>query len=203
MSATVAILLSGRGSNAAAILGRAAEERWPAEFLVVSNVVDAPGLRLSEQFAVRSEALPSRGVVDREAYDASLAELLLRHGVQWVILAGFMRILGPSFLRRFPGKVLNIHPSLLPRHRGLHTHQSALDAGDREHGCTVHLVDEKLDAGPILAQSVVPVRDGDDAERLAARVLEAEHRLYPDVVRSAILGRLFEDHPPRPQVEPS
>lgn len=196
----VAILLSGRGSNAEAILRRAASETWPATFLLVSNVPDAPGLRLGAEFGWPTEVLDHRPFPIRSDFDRALAGCLLRWEVRLVVLAGFMRVLGPTFLSAFAGRVLNIHPSLLPRHRGLSTHRRVIEAGDKEHGCTVHLVEPELDGGPILAQTRVAVGAGDDEQTLAARVLQAEHQIYPAVVRSAILGKLDVEYPPRPQV---
>lgn len=199
-----AILISGRGSNMSSILDLAEQGGWrDAIRLVLSNRPGAAGLELAAARGVATDVLDHRsfGRGNRSAFDAALAERLLDAGVRWVILAGFMRILGAEFVRPFAGRILNIHPSLLPRHPGLHTHQRALDAGDTEHGCTVHLVDDTLDGGPILAQAPVPVLDGDDAERLSARVLVQEHRLYPAVVRSALRGTLSHDYPAQAQRE--
>jgi phosphoribosylglycinamide formyltransferase-1 len=194
----VGVLISGRGSNMAAILDAAAADRWPCRFvLVLSNVGEAPGLELARRRGIPTALLDHRpfGRERRSEFDAELARLLAEAGADWVVLAGFMRILGPAFLGRFPGRVLNIHPSLLPSYPGLHTHERALAAREREAGCTVHLVDDSLDGGPILAQARVPVEPGDSAETLAARVLVQEHRLYPRVVRAAILGRLDTEFP--------
>lgn len=197
----VAILLSGRGSNMAAILDSAHSDAWRAHFVVIANRADAPGLRLAEERGVSTRVVASAGL-DREAYDELLTDALIDEGPAWIALAGFMRLLGPKILRTFPGTILNVHPSLLPALPGLHTHRRALEGGLREHGCTVHLVELAMDSGPILAQARVPVLPGDDEERLAARVLEQEHHLYPAVLRSAILGRLAQDYPSRVQ-EPS
>ncbi len=207
MTATVepaAILISGRGSNMSSILDLAEAEGWlDAVKLVLSNRPAAPGLDLAGGRGVATDVLNHRsfGRGNRAAFDAALAERLLAAKVRWVVLAGFMRILGADFVSPFAGRILNIHPSLLPRHPGLHTHQRALDAGDSEHGCTVHLVDDTLDGGPILAQARVPVLPGDDADALAARVLVQEHRLYPAVVRSAVRGSLGRDFPAHSQRE--
>lgn len=203
-----AVLISGRGSNMVAIARRARDEGWlDALAVVVSNRPSAPGLELARELGLATAALDHKpyGKAQRDRFDADLAALLLAHGVRWVVLAGFMRILGPGFLRHFPGRVLNIHPSLLPRFPGLHTHARALDAGVSEHGCSVHLVDESLDGGPLLAQRSVPVLAGDDPVSLAARVLEQEHALYPDVVHAALHGSLHERFPPHhaPREEPS
>ncbi len=194
----VAILLSGRGSNMAAILDSAHSDAWRAHFVVIANRADAPGLRLAEERGVSTRVVASAGL-DREAYDELLTDALIDEGPAWIALAGFMRLLGPKILRTFPGTILNVHPSLLPALPGLHTHRRALEGGLREHGCTVHLVELAMDSGPILAQARVPVLPGDDEERLAARVLEQEHHLYPAVLRSAILGRLAQDYPSRVQ----
>ncbi len=167
--------------------------------LVLSNRPEAAGLEQARSFGLPTAVLDHRpyGRSRRTEFDAELALLLQAERVDWVVLAGFMRILGPEFTLPFAGRILNIHPSLLPRHPGLHTHERALEAGDTEHGCTVHLVDSSLDGGPILAQSRVPVFPNDDAETLADRVLEEEHRIYPLVVRAAVEGRLRDAFPPR------
>jgi phosphoribosylglycinamide formyltransferase 1 len=202
MTARVAILISGRGSNMAAILRAADEQSWDVDFcLVLSNRPGAGGLELARSRGIATDVLDHRlyGRGGRDRFDAALAARLEQAGAEWVVLAGFMRILGPGLLDPFAGRVLNIHPSLLPSFRGLHTHERALQAGVAMHGCTVHLVDASLDGGPVLAQAEVPVLPGDDADRLAARVLEQEHRLYPAVVRAAAEGRLQAAYPSRPQ----
>ena len=202
MTPRVAILISGRGSNMTAILAAAREQAWDVEFcLVLANRPDAAGIEAARARGVPTEVLDHRsfGRGGRDRFDAALARRLQEAGADWVVLAGFMRILGPAVVEHFGGRILNIHPSLLPRFRGLHTHQRALDAGAAVHGCTVHLVDQSLDGGPILAQARVPVLPGDDADRLAARVLKEEHLLYPEVVRAAAAGRLLAAYPPRPQ----
>jgi phosphoribosylglycinamide formyltransferase 1 len=206
MTARVAILISGRGSNMAAILETAAREGWDVDFcLVLSNKAAAGGLETAAARGIPTDVLDHRsfGRGNRHLFDAALADRLEQVRADWVVLAGFMRILGPAFCDRFAGRILNIHPSLLPRHRGLHTHQRALEAGDAAHGCTVHLVDSSLDGGPILGQVEVPLLPEDDADALAARVLVQEHLLYPAVVRAAIEGRLLQTFPPRPQAEPN
>lgn len=197
-----AILISGRGSNMVAILEHARAGGWlDAIDVVVSNRPGAPGLARAEALGIATATLDHRpyGRARRAEFDAALAELLVARRVRWVVLAGFMRILGPDFLLPFDGRVINIHPSLLPAFPGLHTHQRALEAGVERHGCTVHLVDTSLDGGPILAQGEVEVLPGDDEDQLAARVLVQEHRLYPAVVESAVHGRLTSDFPPRAQ----
>ena len=189
----IAILISGRGSNMAAILATATREQWPATIaLVLSNRASAGGLATAQAAGIATVAVDHRpfGAARRPEYDAELVAVLRAHAIDWVVLAGFMRILSPVFTDAFPGRILNIHPSLLPRYPGLHTHARALAAGDAEAGCTVHLVDASLDGGPILAQARVPVLPGDTEATLAGRVLEQEHRLYPAVVRAAVLGEL-------------
>ncbi len=206
MTARIAILISGRGSNMTAILDAAREQGWDADFcLVLSNKPGVAGLDAARERGVPTDVLSHRsfGRGGRDRFDAALADRLELAGADWVVLAGFMRILGPNFVGRFAGRILNIHPSLLPKHRGLHTHERALDAGDAVHGCTVHLVDLSLDGGPILGQVEVPVLPDDDADALAARVLKQEHQLYPAVVRAAAEGRLSTTFPPRPQTTES
>ena len=186
----VAVLISGSGSNLQAILDAAAAPDYPAEVaLVLSNKADAFGLERARRAGVPTDVLSHRGLA-REAYDAALVERLQAAGVQWVCLAGFMRIVTPVLLGAFPGRVLNIHPALLPAFPGLHGQAQAFDAGVRVAGATVHLVDEGTDTGPIIAQGVVPVLPDDDADRLAARILTVEHRLYPMALRWAAEGRL-------------
>ena len=189
----VAILISGRGSNMAAILTAAEAEGWPCSFgLVLSNKASAQGLQTAAERGIPTAAVDHRpyGRARRAEYDAELVRILREHRIDWVVLAGFMRILSSGLLDAIAGRILNIHPSLLPLYPGLHTHQRALDAGDTEHGCTVHLVDASLDGGPILAQARVPILEGDTPDTLADRVLVQEHRLYPAVVRAAVRGEL-------------
>jgi len=150
---------------------------------VISNRPDAPGLAWARSQGLPAIALDHKAHATREAFDAELAAAIERLAPDLVLLAGFMRILTPEFIARFPRRILNIHPSLLPAFPGLHTHRRALEAGVKLHGCTVHLVTPELDSGPIVAQAAVPVLRGDTEETLAARVLEAEHRVYPQVVR--------------------
>lgn len=181
MSRRTAILISGRGSNMRSLLAAARQPGYPAGIvLVLSNRADAPGLAVAAAEGVATAVVahrPFRG--DRAAHEAAVAEALARAEVDLVCLAGYMRVLTPFLVRRYAGRMLNIHPSLLPAFPGLHTHARALAAGVKLHGCTVHLVTEALDDGPILAQAAVPVLPGDTAEALAARVLVQEHRLYP------------------------
>jgi phosphoribosylglycinamide formyltransferase-1 len=188
---TLAILISGQGSNMASLARACAEERWPARVgAVIANRAEAPGLALARDLGLRAEVLPHASFGGREAFDAALGARLDALGAELVVLAGFMRILGDAFVRRYEGRLVNIHPSLLPSFAGLDTHARALAAGVRVHGATVHLVTPTLDHGPILAQVAVPVRDDDDPARLAARVLRAEHRLYPAAVRWLVEGRV-------------
>ena len=191
MRPRLAILISGRGSNMTAILDRAVDERWDVDFcLVLSNRPDAPGLQLAAERGIPTHVIDHREFRGRRPeFDSALAQRLGKAEVDWVILAGFMRILGPNFVRPFAGRIVNIHPSLLPLYPGLNTHQRALDAGDSVAGCTVHLVDESLDGGEPLAQVRVPILPGDDAKTVAARVLVQEHVLYPRVVHALIEGR--------------
>jgi phosphoribosylglycinamide formyltransferase-1 len=192
MRHALAILISGRGSNMAAIIERAQEESWPADFcLVLANNPEARGLKTAAEHGIPTAVLNHRDYRGRRPeYDSALAERLQSAGATLVVLAGFMRILGPGFTQPFAGRIVNIHPSLLPLYPGLNTHQRAIDAGDSIAGCTVHLVDKSLDGGRVLAQAEVPVLPGDSADTLADRVLIQEHRLYPSVVRDLIEGRL-------------
>jgi formyltetrahydrofolate-dependent phosphoribosylglycinamide formyltransferase len=177
----VAVLISGAGSNMAALIEAARAPSAPYEVaLVLANRPDAGGLAVAAAAGVSTLALDHRPFgKDREAHERAIDAALVEHRIEVVALAGYMRLLTPWLVRRRAGRMLNIHPSLLPRHPGLDTHARALAAGDVEAGCTVHLVTEGVDEGPILAQARVPVEAGDDVARLAARVLAAEHRLYP------------------------
>jgi phosphoribosylglycinamide formyltransferase-1 len=187
----VGVLISGRGSNMAALISAAAEPGYPARIAcVVSNRAGAPGLEIARAAGIPTQVLLPREFPSRESFDEAVDAELRRHGVQLVCLAGFMRILTPGFIAAWPDRILNVHPSLLPSFRGLHTHERALAAGCRIHGCTVHLVRDELDEGPIIIQAAVPVLDCDDETTLAARVLEQEHRIYPLAVRWLAEGRL-------------
>lgn len=180
----IVILISGRGSNMEAIVQRATEEGWPAQVAaVVSNRADSAGLAFARARGIATEVVDHKAFASREAFDAALAEAIDRHAPDLVLLAGFMRVLGEAFVRRYEGRMLNIHPSLLPAFPGLHTHRRALEAGCKAVGATVHFVTPQLDHGPIVMQSVVPVRSGDDEGTLAARVLATEHVIYPLAVR--------------------
>ena len=185
------VLISGRGTNLSAILKAAAAPDYPAEMVaVISNKADATGLQLAQEANVATEVVPSMGVTDRDMYDQALLAAIDRHAPDLVILAGFMRILTPDFVSHYAGRMINIHPSLLPSFTGMHTHQRAIDAGVHVHGCTVHFVTAELDHGPMIAQAAVPVYADDDAAKLAARVLKEEHRIYPAAVRWFAEGRL-------------
>jgi phosphoribosylglycinamide formyltransferase 1 len=186
----IGVLLSGRGSNFEALANSIALGRIPgAEIaIVISNREDAPGLARAAAGGIPAKAIPSKGL-SREAYDRLVVAELQQVGVELVCLAGFMRLLSPYFVAAFPRRILNIHPSLLPSFPGLEAQRQALEYGVKFSGCTVHLVDENLDAGPILAQFVVPVRDDDTEETLSARILVAEHRIYTEAVRLILSGK--------------
>lgn len=179
----LAVLISGRGSNMEALAKAAAQPDYPAEIvLVASSKASAAGLETAAALGLATATIPSRDHPTRDSFDAALTHALEAHGTEAIALAGFMRILTPGFIRRWQGRIVNIHPSLLPRYPGLDTHARALAAGDAEAGCTVHIVTETLDDGPILAQAPVPIRPDDTPDSLAARVLEQEHRLYPQAL---------------------
>lgn len=184
------ILISGRGSNMQALLDANLPGQCAA---VISNRPDASGLAFAREKGVATAVVDHRDHASREAFDTALAEEIDRHGPDLVLLAGFMRILTPEFVRHYEGRLMNIHPSLLPAFPGLHTHAEALNAGVRLHGCTVHFVTADLDAGPIVAQAAVPVLDGDSPESLAARVLVQEHRLYPMAAAWFLEGQIRLD----------
>lgn len=182
------ILLSGRGSNFEAIANQVAAGLIPAEILVViSNREDARGLETARARGLNAVCLPSKGH-DRVEYDRLLIKELNQNGVELICLAGYMRLLSAEFIRAFPQRILNIHPSLLPSFPGLDAQQQALEHGVKVSGCTVHFVDEDLDAGPIVAQSSVPVLDGDDAAALSGRILQEEHRIYSEAIRVVLSG---------------
>lgn len=181
------ILISGRGSNMEALLAADLPGQCAA---VISNRPDATGHSFAQQKGIATAVVDHRSHADRAAFDVALAEEIERHAPDLVLLAGFMRVLGDDFVRRFAGRMLNIHPSLLPAFQGLHTHREALAAGVRIHGCTVHFVTPVLDNGPIVIQAAVPVVAGDDEAALAARVLAQEHIIYPQAVAWFLQGRL-------------
>jgi phosphoribosylglycinamide formyltransferase-1 len=187
----IVILISGSGSNMAAIVAASRQRRWLERHgaqvvAVISNRADAPGLAWARSHAIATAALDHRAFASRDAFDAALMLEIDRFEPALVVLAGFMRILTPGFVAHFDGRLINIHPSLLPAFTGLHTHQRAIDAGCRVAGCTVHRVTSELDHGDMLDQAVVPVLPGDTAESLAARVLTQEHLIYPNVVERLI-----------------
>lgn len=185
----VAILISGGGSNMVRLVESMQDEGYATPVLVLSNDPAAAGLEKARARGVEAVAVDHRAFgKDRAAFEAELVKPLLAAEPDVVCLAGFMRVLTPDFVRRFEGRMLNIHPSLLPKYPGLHTHQRAIEAGDAEAGCTVHEVTAELDAGPILGQGRVPILPGDDADTLAARVLTVEHKLYPAVLRRYVTG---------------
>ncbi len=187
----VAILISGRGSNMMALIEAAKAQEYPAEItLVVSNRPDAPGLTRAREQGVATAIVDHTAFGEnRESFERALDGELQAHRIDLVCLAGFMRLLTPWFVARWSGRMLNIHPALLPQLKGLHTHRRALAAGLRQHGATVHFVVPATDSGPIVAQEVVPVREGDTEEALAARVLAVEHRIYPQALRALAEGR--------------
>ena len=187
----IVILISGRGSNMEAIVQRCAAEAWPARVAaVIANRADAAGLQFAAAHGIATQVVAHRDFAEREAFDDALATAIDAFAPDLVVLAGFMRILGERFVRRYEGRLLNIHPSLLPMFPGLHTHQRAIDAGLKLAGATVHFVTPELDHGPIVIQSVVPLLAADDAEALSARVLATEHRIYPLAVRWFVDGAL-------------
>jgi len=184
------ILLSGRGSNFDAIAQNVLAGRIPAQIaVVISNREEAPGLARARQLGLETRFIPSKGK-ERDTYDREVVAALQEFQVDLVCLAGFMRVLSPYFVRSFPRRILNIHPALLPAFPGLEAQKQALEYGVRFTGCTVHLVDEGVDTGPIVCQAVVPVRDDDTVETLSARILAEEHRIYSEAIRLIIEGRV-------------
>jgi phosphoribosylglycinamide formyltransferase 1 len=186
------VLASGSGTNLQALIDAVqADDAHPAQLAVVlSDRADAHALERARAAGIPALHVPRKGLPDRAAYDARVVEVLREHTVEWVALAGYLRLVTPTFLQAFPWRVLNIHPALLPAFPGLHAQAQALAAGVRISGCTVHLVDEGTDTGPIVAQAAVPVLPDDDEDALRLRILRAEHRLYPRVVRWAAEGRI-------------
>ncbi|WJF89613.1 phosphoribosylglycinamide formyltransferase [Paraburkholderia bonniea] len=202
----IVILISGRGSNMEAVVRACATEGWPAQVVaVIANRPEATGLAFAAAHGIATAVVDHRQFDQREAFDAALAEAIDRFAPDLVVLAGFMRVLTAGFVGHYAGRMLNIHPSLLPSFAGLKTHQQALDAGVRLHGASVHFVTAQLDHGPIVIQAALPVLAGDDVTTLAARVLAAEHIIYPRAVRWFVEGRLALDGltvvltPPEPQ----
>jgi len=190
----IVILISGGGSNMAAIVRASQQQNWAKQYnarvaAVVSNKAEAQGLAFARDNGIATEVLDHRQFDSREAFDAQLMQVIDRHAPDLVVLAGFMRILTPGFVAHYEGRMVNIHPSLLPAFTGLHTHQRAIAAGCKFAGATVHLVTAELDVGPILEQAVVPILPGDTAEALAARVLVQEHVIYPRAVLNLLKNR--------------
>ncbi|MCA0432620.1 MAG: phosphoribosylglycinamide formyltransferase [Proteobacteria bacterium] len=187
----VAVLISGRGSNMQALVRAARAPDYPAEIVaVISNRPGAAGLAFARDNGIPAEAIDHKAYPDREAFEAALHQSLLRHRAELVACAGFMRILTPGFTRRWAGRMLNIHPSLLPAYKGLHTHEQALADKATRHGASVHFVSEELDGGQVIAQAAVPVMEGDTAETLAARVLNVEHPLYVKALELVASGKV-------------
>jgi len=188
----VAVLISGRGSNMAALIAAAKEPSYPAEIvLVLSNRPQAAGLLHAQAAGIATEIIDhARYGRERECFERDMQQVLEQHRIELLCLAGFMRLLTPWFVRRWEGRMLNIHPALLPAFKGLDTHQRALDAGVRIHGASVHFVVAEMDSGPIVAQGALAVRDDDSADTLAARVLEIEHRIYPMALALLAAGRV-------------
>lgn len=190
----VGVLVSGRGSNLQALLDAAADPAYPAEIaLVISNVPDVYALERAQQAGVPAAVIPHKDFASREEFDAAMHMVLQAAGIDIVCLAGFMRLLTPGFAAAWAGRMINIHPSLLPSFKGLHTHQRAIEAGVKLHGCSVHLVTPELDDGPILVQAAVPVLKDDTPETLGARVLEQEHKAYPLALKLLAEGRVAID----------
>ncbi|CAG0973661.1 MAG: phosphoribosylglycinamide formyltransferase [Rhizobiaceae bacterium] len=186
----VAILISGRGSNMSALIAASREADYPATIVgVISDRPDAAGLRAAEAAGIAAVVVERRSFADRQAHDAAIDATLAGFGAEIVALAGYMRLLGADFVQRWQGRMINIHPSLLPGFKGLDTHRRALDAGVRIHGCSVHFVTADMDGGPLIAQAAVPVLADDTEDSLAARVLKAEHKLYPQALAMVCEGR--------------
>lgn len=190
----VVVLLSGSGSNLQALIDSDDVKASPATLrAVISNRADAPGLQRAKSAGIDTRVLDHTAFEGREAFDAALIDIIDTFNPHLVVLAGFMRILSADFVRHYQGRLLNIHPSLLPKYKGLHTHQRALEAQDREHGCSVHFVTEELDGGPLVVQAVIPVEPEDTPSSLAQRVHAQEHRIYPLAVRWFAEGLLSLD----------
>ncbi len=196
MSSKIVVLISGSGTNLQAIIDACIDDNYPAEVVaVVSNKADAYGLTRAKNAGIATVTLSHKTFASREDYDQALIKEINAFDADLIVLAGFMRILTPSFVQHFQGKLINIHPSLLPKYQGLNTHQRAIDAGDDVHGVSVHFVTEELDGGPVILQAKVPVFEGDSSDDLAARVHEQEHRIYPLVIKWFAENRLnmYED----------
>ncbi len=199
MSVPAAILISGRGSNMLALIEACKAPDFPAHIVqVISNRPQAPGLDIARQHGIDTRVVDHTDFASRAAFDQALGRALRESGAHLVCLAGFMRLLGPDLVHAWHGRMINIHPSLLPAFKGLNTHERALQAGVSEHGCTVHFVSAGMDEGPVIGQESVPVKPEDTPQTLARRVLEAEHRLYPACLRALAQGRIT---PQSPQIQ--
>jgi len=191
MSSRIVVLISGGGTNLQAIIDACKTEGYPGKVVgVISNIPTAYGLTRAKEANIETSILSHKDFDSREAYDLSLIKVVEQYNADVIVLAGFMRILTPPFVQIFQGKLLNIHPSLLPKYQGLNTHQRAIDAGDSEHGVSVHYVTEELDGGPVILQAKVPIFPEDNADDLASRIHEQEHRIYPLVVKWCCLQRV-------------
>lgn len=198
---SLGVLISGRGSNLQAIIDAIAQGRLEADVkLVLSNKAEAQGLERAAAAGIATAVIDHKAFTGREQFDATMVEALRGAGVEWIVLAGFMRIVTPVFLKAFPQRVINMHPALCPSFAGIDAQQQALDHGVRVTGCTVHLVDQGVDTGPILSQAVVPVRQDDDRDSLAARLLTREHELLTTTLQWIAEGRLTIDAGDRPRV---
>jgi phosphoribosylglycinamide formyltransferase-1 len=185
-----AVLISGRGSNLKSLIDACAKDDFPARIvLVISNLADAGGLSHARAAGITTAVLPHKSYATREAFDAAMDSRLKEAGAEFVCLAGFMRVLSDGFVRQWEGKMINIHPSLLPAYKGTHVHERVIQAGEKKSGCTVHYVVPELDSGPIILQAEVPVLPGDTPDALAARVLAEEHRIYPQALKMVAEGR--------------
>ena len=190
MKKRVGILISGRGSNMRALIEAGQEKDYPAEIvLVISNVADAGGLEFARKHNIETQIIEHKKFPSREIFDNAMDVALNAANVEIVALAGFMRLLSPRFVENWHGRMINIHPSLLPAYKGLHTHKRAIEAGEKFAGCTVHFVTPELDDGPTILQARVPVLPGDSEDALAARVLEQEHKIYPEALRLVAEGK--------------
>ncbi len=186
----VVVLISGRGTNMEALIEACRDKKYPAEIvLVISNRPKAPGLDYARRAGIRTEVVDHKEFESRDAFEQTINNILKQAKIELICLAGFMRVLNPSFVNRWRDRILNIHPSLLPAYKGLHTHERVLEAGLRFTGCTVHFVRPEMDDGPIIIQAVVPITPEDTPDTLAAKVLEFEHRIYPEALRMMAQGQ--------------
>ena len=187
----VVVLISGGGTNLQALIDGQLNGSLPIQIkTVLSNKAEAFGLNRAKEAGINTDVLDHKAFESREAFDQAMIKIIDQYEPELVILAGFMRILTPEFTRHYLGRMINIHPSLLPKYQGLHTHKRAIEAGDKEHGCSVHFVTEELDGGPVAMQAVVPIEQGDSPETLAGRVLIQEHIIFPETVKRFAEGRL-------------